>query len=192
MSYCCRALLQLADLLLSYDIPLMLCRSYGFLGYMRLVLKEHTGENVIVLFCSIVLHCSNIMSCGLHCFLIIFSELLENNILKVNQQPPFSSLSWLNVAVVESHPDSSLDDLRLQQPFPALEQYCDSLDLDTMSKKDHSHTPWLIIIYKYLQKWKAEVNENTYNISFLKTFEILIAYVIQCVKNRCFPADISV
>ncbi|KAK7504555.1 hypothetical protein BaRGS_00004041, partial [Batillaria attramentaria] len=55
---------------------------------------------------------------------------------------------------VESHPDSAHEDLRLDRPFPGLETYCDSLNLATMNKKDHSHTPWLVILYKYLQEWK--------------------------------------
>lgn len=38
-----RVLLQLADVLWQQSIPLLVCRSYGFIGYMRLVVKEHTG-----------------------------------------------------------------------------------------------------------------------------------------------------
>ena len=60
-------------------------------------------------------------------------------------------------AVVESHPDNALSDLRLDDPFPALVDFCDNLDLESMSKKDHSHTPWLVLIYKHLQQWKASV-----------------------------------
>ncbi|XP_013393468.1 NEDD8-activating enzyme E1 regulatory subunit isoform X2 [Lingula anatina] len=58
--------------------------------------------------------------------------------------------------VIESHPDNAHEDLRLDRPFPGLTQYCDSLDLSTMKKKDHSHTPWLVIIFKYLQIWKEQ------------------------------------
>lgn len=38
-----RVLLQLADVLWQQSIPLLVCRSYGMIGYMRLVVKEHTG-----------------------------------------------------------------------------------------------------------------------------------------------------
>ena len=31
-------------------------------------------------------------------------------------------------------------------------------DLESMDKKDHSHTPYLVILYKYLQAWKKEHN----------------------------------
>lgn len=97
-----KVLLQLANYLWVNDIPLIVCRSYGFIAYIRLVVKE--------------------------------------------------------LAVVESHPDNIHEDLRLDRPFPALVEYCNSLNLDTMNKKDHSHTPWLVIIYKYLEKWKQKHN----------------------------------
>ncbi|XP_069112998.1 NEDD8-activating enzyme E1 regulatory subunit-like isoform X3 [Argopecten irradians] len=99
---CERTLLQLSKQLWSYNIPLLVCRCYGFIGYMRLALREHT--------------------------------------------------------VIESHPDSSHEDLRLDREFAGLASYCDSLDLDAMNKKDHSHTPWLVILYKYLQVWKQQHN----------------------------------
>ncbi|XP_048731637.1 NEDD8-activating enzyme E1 regulatory subunit-like isoform X2 [Ostrea edulis] len=95
-----RTLLQLADVLWQQSVPLLVCRSYGFIGHVRLVIKEHT--------------------------------------------------------VIESHPDNAHEDLRLDRPFPALIKYCDSLHLETMDKKDHSHTPWLVLIYKYLQEWKNQ------------------------------------
>ena len=44
-----RVLLQLADVLWQQSIPLLVCRSYGMIGYMRLVVKEHTG--IYTLYC---------------------------------------------------------------------------------------------------------------------------------------------
>lgn len=58
--------------------------------------------------------------------------------------------------VVESHPDSALEDLRLDAPFTELRNHINSYDLDSMDKKDHSHTPWIIIIAKYLEQWYSE------------------------------------
>jgi amyloid beta precursor protein binding protein 1 len=97
-----RSLLRLAAVLWENDIPLLVCRSFGLIGYIRLVVKEHT--------------------------------------------------------VIESHPDNVHDDLRLDRPFPGLIQYADSFDLSTMNKKEHSQTPWLIVLYKFLQQWKIEHN----------------------------------
>ncbi|KAI1904161.1 hypothetical protein AGOR_G00002830 [Albula goreensis] len=60
--------------------------------------------------------------------------------------------------VIESHPDNALEDLRLDQPFPELKNHIQNYDLDNMEKKDHSHTPWIIIVAKYLEDWYKEHN----------------------------------
>ncbi|XP_078361000.1 NEDD8-activating enzyme E1 regulatory subunit-like [Oculina patagonica] len=93
-------LLKLGVLLWSSNIPLLVCRSYGFIGCMRIVLQEH--------------------------------------------------------CVVESHPDNAHPDLRLDRPFPGLVEYVGALDLDTMTKQEHGHTPYVVLLLKYLNKWKAE------------------------------------
>ena len=77
--------------------------------------------------------------------------------LTIRVRPHYCCVLVRLLAVVESHPDSAIEDLRLDDPFPSLVAFCDSLDLDSMSKKDHSHTPWLVLIYKCLQEWKASV-----------------------------------
>lgn len=55
--------------------------------------------------------------------------------------------------VVETHPDNEIPDLRLDRPFDSLKKHIDSINLDEMSFKDHCHVPYLIILYKYLEKW---------------------------------------
>ncbi|XP_023618876.1 NEDD8-activating enzyme E1 regulatory subunit isoform X1 [Myotis lucifugus] len=96
-------LLRLADVLWNSQIPLLICRTYGLVGYMRIIIKEHP--------------------------------------------------------VIESHPDNALEDLRLDKPFPELrEHYFQSYDLHHMDKRDHSHTPWIVIIAKYLAQWYSETN----------------------------------
>lgn len=47
----------------------------------------------------------------------------------------FLTMIFLTYAVVESHPDSTHPDLRLDRPFPGLVQYVDALDLNTMTKQ---------------------------------------------------------
>ena len=39
-------LLRLADVLWNSQIPLLICRTYGLVGYMRIIIKEHPGKNV--------------------------------------------------------------------------------------------------------------------------------------------------
>uniref|UniRef100_A0A286XXB3 NEDD8 activating enzyme E1 subunit 1 n=1 Tax=Cavia porcellus TaxID=10141 RepID=A0A286XXB3_CAVPO len=60
--------------------------------------------------------------------------------------------------IIESHPDNALEDLRLDKPFPELREHFQSYDLDHMEKKDHSHTPWIVIVAKYLAQWYSETN----------------------------------
>lgn len=97
-----RTLLDLAAVLWSDGIPLLVCRCYGLLGYMRLAIKEHT--------------------------------------------------------VIESHPDNAHDDLRLDCAFPGLLEFAKTFDLSSMSKQDHMHTPYLILLLKYLEIWTREHN----------------------------------
>ncbi|TNN80482.1 NEDD8-activating enzyme E1 regulatory subunit [Liparis tanakae] len=96
--------LRLDSVLWSASVPFLVCKSYGLIGYMRLVVQEHS--------------------------------------------------------VIESHPDNALEDLRLHQPFPELKNHIQSYDLDSMDKKDHSHTPWIIIVAKHLDRWLSEHNHQ--------------------------------
>ncbi|RIB14402.1 hypothetical protein C2G38_2195249 [Gigaspora rosea] len=57
--------------------------------------------------------------------------------------------------VVETHPDSIMD-LRLDVPFPALEQYAKTFDFDSMDNMDHGHIPYVVILLKYLDQWKKD------------------------------------
>ncbi|XP_056268503.1 NEDD8-activating enzyme E1 regulatory subunit [Pseudoliparis swirei] len=96
--------LRLDSVLWSASVPFLVCKSYGLIGYMRLVVQEHS--------------------------------------------------------VIESHPDNALEDLRLHQPFAELKNHIQSYDLDSMDKKDHSHTPWIIIVAKHLDRWLSEHNRQ--------------------------------
>jgi len=93
-------LMTLSKLLWENKVPLMVVRSHGLLGYIRIQTPEH--------------------------------------------------------AIIESHPDNVLTDLRLDKPFPALVDYMESVDLSSMDKTQHSHTPYVVLLYKFLQKWKEE------------------------------------
>lgn len=58
--------------------------------------------------------------------------------------------------VVESHPDNQNPDLRLDQPFPSLREHVDSIQLSSLELKEHAHIPYVVLLLKFLQKWKAE------------------------------------
>ena len=87
--------------------------------------------------------------------------------------------------MIESHPDNEIPDLRLDRPFPALEKYMDSLDLDGMDDKEHSHVPYVVILYKFLQKWVQEhgtppknYKEKKLFIQLLKTGMLFMSFDI--------------
>lgn len=92
-----RSLILLSQRLWELNIPLIVCRSIGFIAYMRIQIKEHT--------------------------------------------------------VIETHPDNETPDLRLDKPFETLKKHLDSINLDELSFKDHSHIPYLVILYKFLENW---------------------------------------
>jgi len=58
--------------------------------------------------------------------------------------------------IIEAKPDNPSDDLRLLDPFPELVQYANSFNFETMNSTEHSHTPFVIILLQYLQKFKSE------------------------------------
>lgn len=97
-------LLKFDQFLWHHNIPLIVCDTFGFLGYLRIVVKEHP--------------------------------------------------------VIEAHPDNALDDLRLDEPFDELKSYMENIDLSKMDKLEHSHTPYLVLLYKFLQKWQAQTGLN--------------------------------
>ncbi|CAK9828110.1 NEDD8-activating enzyme E1 regulatory subunit [Anthophora retusa] len=94
-----KSLILLSQRLWELNIPLIVCRSIGFIAYMRVQVKEHT--------------------------------------------------------VVETHPDNEIPDLRLDRPFETLKKHLDTINLDELSFKDHSHVPYLVILYKFLEKWRS-------------------------------------
>ncbi|XP_076656236.1 nedd8-activating enzyme E1 regulatory subunit APP-BP1 isoform X2 [Halictus rubicundus] len=98
-----KSLILLSQRLWKLNIPLIVCRSIGFIGYLRIQVKDHT--------------------------------------------------------IIETHPDNETPDLRLDKPFGTLKKHLDSINLDEMSFKDHSHVPYLVILYKFLEKWIKEKGE---------------------------------
>ncbi|ORX37378.1 hypothetical protein BD324DRAFT_625903 [Kockovaella imperatae] len=55
--------------------------------------------------------------------------------------------------VIDTHPDST-HTLRIDQPFPELETYARSLDLDSMDSMEHSHIPYLVLLVRALCDWR--------------------------------------
>lgn len=88
-----KSLIKLSNILWDFNIPLITCRSVGFIGSARIQVKEH--------------------------------------------------------CVIETHPDNDFFDLRLEEPFEALKEYCDKTVLTPK-------VPWLAIVFKHLEAFKAK------------------------------------
>ena len=89
--------------------------------------------------------------------------------------------------VVESHPDNYHEDLRLDHPFQALQEYVDSIDMDGADNTKHGNIPYLVLLFKYLEQWKAAHNgQFPSNYREKKAFKELIRQGI-LLMSRVFP-----
>lgn len=68
----------------------------------------------------------------------------------------FWNLQVREHAVVESHPDNVLEDLRLDSPFDSLLEFLKGQNFETMTKNEYMHTPYLVILFKYLEIWRSQ------------------------------------
>jgi amyloid beta precursor protein binding protein 1 len=58
--------------------------------------------------------------------------------------------------VVESKPaDKEIKDLRLNAPFPKLVEYVNSVDVAALDDMLHGHVPFVVLLLKTLDQWKA-------------------------------------
>jgi amyloid beta precursor protein binding protein 1 len=78
----------------------------------------------------------------------------------------FSVLYALNKSntgfeVVESHSEIP-PSLRIDKPFPALQQHALSLDFDNMDPTEHTHIPYVVILVHALEDWKQSVSSDVH------------------------------
>ncbi|KAF9497006.1 hypothetical protein BDN71DRAFT_1388313 [Pleurotus eryngii] len=57
-------------------------------------------------------------------------------------------------AIIESHSETA-PSLRIDKAFPGLLEYAKSLDFKSMDPTEHSHIPYVVILVKALEDWKA-------------------------------------
>ncbi|KAI1283817.1 Nedd8-activating enzyme E1 regulatory subunit [Halotydeus destructor] len=100
-------------------------------------------------------------------------------------------LQTIEHTVIEAHPDSMLEDLRLDDPFPELKGYLDSFDLNSMSRADLSHTPYLIVLYSYLRQWQSKENNPKLPQNYKEKNELrtLIKDGAEHFKNKFLNSD---
>ncbi|KAG5449507.1 NEDD8-activating enzyme E1 regulatory subunit [Clonorchis sinensis] len=100
-------LVRLSRILQDTSIPLVICFTIGFIGYLRVSATEHV--------------------------------------------------------IIESHPDATRPDLRLDRPPPGLVEMANEVTLEEMTSEQLAHTPWLIIVYIFLQKFIQQYNHFPQN-----------------------------
>jgi len=57
--------------------------------------------------------------------------------------------------IVEARPDVEQPDLRLLEPFAELRDCADSFDLDALDSMEHSHVPYVVLLIKAMDAWRA-------------------------------------
>jgi len=56
--------------------------------------------------------------------------------------------------------ENEVKDLRISDPFPELQKFCDSHVFEKMDFKTHSHSPYIVILIKTLDLFKKKINKN--------------------------------
>ncbi|THD19594.1 Amyloid beta protein binding protein 1 [Fasciola hepatica] len=90
--------------------------------------------------------------------LIRLSRLLQGYCIPIIVCISIGIIGYLRVSaqehvIVESHPDSTKPDLRLDNPPTGLVSLANEQHLETMNAEQLSHTPWLIIIHLFVQQF---------------------------------------
>ncbi len=68
----------------------------------------------------------------------------------------YARLVYNQHVVWNNHREADMPhDLRLDAPFEALLKAAEECDLETMSYEQHSHTPYLLLYLKALEKWNG-------------------------------------
>eukprot|EP00644_Phytophthora_capsici_P011720 jgi/Phyca11/529878/estExt2_fgenesh1_pm.C_PHYCAscaffold_500037 len=61
-------------------------------------------------------------------------------------------------AIADAKLDPPRHELRLSKPFPTLQKFADSFDLNTLSSIEHAHVPFVVLLLQAMKKWKEEHN----------------------------------
>ncbi|KAL3352649.1 hypothetical protein AABB24_020582 [Solanum stoloniferum] len=101
--------------------------------------------------------------------LVIATQLVEDSMVKLDRICREANISLIFArsyglmglvrisvkehTVIESKPDHFLDDLRLNDPWPELRRFAETVDLNTTDAVVHKHTPYIIILVKMAEEW---------------------------------------
>eukprot|EP01029_Cantina_marsupialis_P026533 TRINITY_DN71610_c0_g1_i5.p1 TRINITY_DN71610_c0_g1~~TRINITY_DN71610_c0_g1_i5.p1 ORF type:complete len:431 (+),score=78.62 TRINITY_DN71610_c0_g1_i5:2054-3346(+) len=62
-------------------------------------------------------------------------------------------------------------DLRVREPFPALVEFVDSIDMDSLSEMEYVHVPYVVVLIKFAKLWLDEHDSLPEKYSELKSFK---------------------
>jgi amyloid beta precursor protein binding protein 1 len=63
--------------------------------------------------------------------------------------------------VCETKPDNETGDLRLNDPFPELRRFADSVDISSLDDTQHAHVPYVAILIRALDMFKEKHSQNS-------------------------------
>ncbi|XP_061348768.1 NEDD8-activating enzyme E1 regulatory subunit AXR1-like isoform X2 [Gastrolobium bilobum] len=101
--------------------------------------------------------------------LVVATQLVENSMIKLDRicreanvilifarsygLTGFVRISLKEHTVIESKPEHYLDDLRLNNPWPELKRFAESIDLNVEDPVAHKHIPYVVILVKMADEW---------------------------------------
>ncbi|XP_010510023.1 PREDICTED: NEDD8-activating enzyme E1 regulatory subunit AXL [Camelina sativa] len=108
--------------------------------------------------------------------LVVATQLVEDSVVKLDRicreanvmlvfarsygLTGFVRISVKEHTVIESKPDHSLDDLRLNNPWPELKRFVETIDLNVAEPAAHKHIPYIVILVKVAEEWAQTHNSN--------------------------------
>jgi len=129
---------------------------------------QETLEQVLVSNRTFFSSFSLVICCGLQekSLLTISKVLWEENIpllaVKTTGFLGYIRLQVREIYIVETHPDNRVPDLRLDATWPELQQWLqkEADRMETMTRQEHGHTPYPVILHRFLDEWIADHNGN--------------------------------
>ncbi|KAG5374878.1 hypothetical protein IGI04_039474 [Brassica rapa subsp. trilocularis] len=111
-----------------------------------------------------------------HFTLVIATQLVEESMVKLDRicreanvklvfarsygLAGFVRVSVKEHTIIDSKPDHFLDDLRLNNPWPELKSFVETIDLNVSDPVAHKHIPYVVILVKMADEWTQSHSGN--------------------------------
>ena len=105
-----------------------------------------------------VIVCSN----QRHSEVIELSQMTEYPVIEIvtNGYLGYVKAYYKSFVIFDNGEDKMMD-LRIQESFPKLTEFYQSIDIPSLNKEDHSHIPFPLILMYALNEWRKENNTNS-------------------------------